>query len=292
MEHNCVQLVTLLVAFVLSFVPFVNCSFSSFEPLTKELFLSRCNNYDYISVQRIRCDSLWEDFLVAFQCPFSDCTYVSDQKKYEDFVSLIPPTTPSNKTMFFSGGTKDAAYNIGTKCVDKNTIQTTLLGQIFDDVSWCCARNGQLDDHCSQNQTCTTQTGRLFWSQASHVFAQNATGYTVVTLNGSSDNQPYPVNSIFTTVEVPSLTSNVISMTAIIAYDKDNEGDFKQRWRCNSQGSRLSDLEADLVNKGIRYNCTDDIWFSSDACNSATISKLSVSSIILLLITLYQNLST
>ncbi|XP_071830899.1 ADP-ribosyl cyclase/cyclic ADP-ribose hydrolase-like isoform X2 [Apostichopus japonicus] len=266
---------------------FVQCCYSvaEYESLTKELFLKRCKEFDDRGGS---CESLWTEFLRAFECPSTDCSYVSSHTKYENYVALMPPTTPKNKTMFFSGRTKDAAYNIGKNCVHKDTIQMTLLGHIFDEVSWCCSRNGHLDDICSQDKTCTDETAKLFWSQASHVYAENATGYTAVVLNGSSTRPPYPENSIFTNVEVPGLTSNVVSMTAILVYDMNDRGNFIQTWRCNSQGSRLSDLQVALTKKNIQYNCTDDLWFSSEECNSAIISTPFNTSLVVLMILLQQ----
>lgn len=43
------------------------------------------------------CESLWTEFLRAFECPSTDCSYVSSHTKYENYVALMPPTTPKNK---------------------------------------------------------------------------------------------------------------------------------------------------------------------------------------------------
>lgn len=281
-NHNSysTQLLQLFLSFMLAEV-IISSNVAEEEILSKETFFERCRTASPGLRTGLTCEQLWAIFQRVFECPSSDCTPITDDSAYKEFVEQIPPTTPANRTLFYSGGTKVAAYNIGKKCIDKLTIQMTFLGQLFDDLKWCCVRNGSVDTQCSADDSCTSVTLNKFWTQASELFAKNASMHTAVILNGSGSAPPYREDSIFTTTEVPSLTSSVISMTAILVYENDQ---VKKRWTCSSPDSRLPDLHVALARKNIQYNCTDDYWYSSEQCSSANSLSMAIWMLSLILV--------
>ncbi|XP_060768031.1 ADP-ribosyl cyclase/cyclic ADP-ribose hydrolase 1 isoform X5 [Neoarius graeffei] len=152
----------------------------------KNVVMKRCETYlkenEHMSREN-DCKIIWGAFEQAYI--MRDPCDVPPEA-YEPLINSIKQDVACN-TMLFWSKTKIMAHAFTDKRDCLVTVEDTLLGYLFDDLTWCSKNESKetFTTDCPGWSDCQNNPVRSFWIQASTNFAATACGNVSVMLNGS-----------------------------------------------------------------------------------------------------------
>ncbi|XP_041670513.1 ADP-ribosyl cyclase/cyclic ADP-ribose hydrolase 1-like isoform X1 [Cheilinus undulatus] len=211
----------------------------------KDTFVKKCLAYKN---EPKTCEKMWVTFQKA---------YVGKQSKevlpanYETLLKDHPYTHPCDKTMLWSGVSREAGRDLvheftATKKIYL-TLEDTWLGKTLDGLSWCGKKNSKETFTACEKEKPNPVFS--FWVKASEKMAQYACGEVTVMLDGSRREQPLSDKSILVATEIPNLQTPKVTKLMVVLLVKKNEN------QCNKQ--TLKDLKKKLDEKKIAYSCKE-----------------------------------
>ncbi|XP_035424886.1 ADP-ribosyl cyclase/cyclic ADP-ribose hydrolase 1 isoform X1 [Cygnus atratus] len=179
----------------------------------REIVLGRC--YSYLAERHpalgrdTDCLKIWESFKYAFIYK-NPCNTTAED--YQPLMELAGHPIPCNKSLFWSK-TNDLAHRYTKSSHNLLTLEDSLLGYMFDGVSWCGdpSAPGINYESCPKRSECESNPVSVFWKMASKRFAEAACGVVQVMLNGSIEAGAFRSSSIFGSIEVFNLNPNKVS---------------------------------------------------------------------------------
>uniref|UniRef100_A0A8B9VI20 ADP-ribosyl cyclase/cyclic ADP-ribose hydrolase n=1 Tax=Anas zonorhyncha TaxID=75864 RepID=A0A8B9VI20_9AVES len=155
------------------------------------------------------CLKIWESLKYAFIYK-NPCNTTAED--YQPLMELASHPIPCNKSLFWSK-TNDLAHRYTKSSHGFLTLEDTLLGYMFDGVSWCGDPSvpGINYESCPKRSECESNPGSVFWKTASKRFAEAACGVVQVMLNGSIEAGAFRSSSIFGSIEVFNLNPDKVS---------------------------------------------------------------------------------
>ncbi|EOB03210.1 ADP-ribosyl cyclase 1, partial [Anas platyrhynchos] len=178
----------------------------------REIVLGRC--YSYLAERHpalgdTDCLKIWESLKYAFIYK-NPCNTTAED--YQPLMELASHPIPCNKSLFWSK-TNDLAHRYTKSSHGFLTLEDTLLGYMFDGVSWCGDPSvpGINYESCPKRSECESNPGSVFWKTASKRFAEAACGVVQVMLNGSIEAGAFRSSSIFGSIEVFNLNPDKVS---------------------------------------------------------------------------------
>uniref|UniRef100_W5MUE2 ADP-ribosyl cyclase/cyclic ADP-ribose hydrolase n=1 Tax=Lepisosteus oculatus TaxID=7918 RepID=W5MUE2_LEPOC len=224
----------------------------------KEIIIGRC--YSYVKIvhpsSRYNCEEIWRDFQDAVLNKGPCNVHVED---YDKLFQTAKQTLPCNKLLFWSQ-THEFVHSLSAVTHLFITLEDTLIGYMFNDLTWCGQTNhtGFDFNSCPEWSTCEHHPVSSLWKKASEYFAYSSCGNITVMLNGSIE-KAFNKESMFGSVEINSLDPRKINHVNIKVID-DLEGPFREP--CTS-GSIL-DLIKILQNRGFQWTCTENEMMKPD----------------------------
>ncbi|XP_006877933.1 PREDICTED: ADP-ribosyl cyclase 1-like [Chrysochloris asiatica] len=195
----------------------------------------------------MNCEEIWKAFTNAFLSK-NPCKIAEED--YQPLIKMVKQSLPCNKILFWSK-TKTLAHDYTKDHKDMFTLENTLLGYMFDNLTWC-GDAGKTEMNYKSCPVCSSSAVNVFWKAASKALAETACGVVYVMLSGSIKNAFDP-NSVFGSVEVVNLNPNKVrSLQAWVMTDIGGVA------RDSCSGSSINELESILKQKSIQFTCLDD----------------------------------
>ncbi|XP_069488034.1 ADP-ribosyl cyclase/cyclic ADP-ribose hydrolase 1-like isoform X2 [Ambystoma mexicanum] len=221
-----------------------------------EIILGRCDDYVMFVNPGVRnkdCRKLYQLFKASVM-KRNQCNITTVD--YEELFQFSSSPIPCNQSLLWSK-TSDLAHLYAKSVPNILTLEDTLLGYVANRLSWCghSSNSGWNYKSCPARYECDNNPVSAFWRTASAHFAKQACGVVHVMLNGSIPAGAIKPDSIFSSVEVPSLDPVRISEVRIWVMDNIDGPD---RNSCSSKNQ--TDLEAKLLERNISSICVDNYW--------------------------------
>ncbi|XP_060768028.1 ADP-ribosyl cyclase/cyclic ADP-ribose hydrolase 1 isoform X2 [Neoarius graeffei] len=234
----------------------------------KNVVMKRCETYlkenEHMSREN-DCKIIWGAFEQAYI--MRDPCDVPPEA-YEPLINSIKQDVACN-TMLFWSKTKIMAHAFTDKRDCLVTVEDTLLGYLFDDLTWCSKNESKetFTTDCPGWSDCQNNPVRSFWIQASTNFAATACGNVSVMLNGSVEAPFSPTSSVGGNDESQTMKKKYQKITKIklgspvvmvardewrTILDSNKTTLYLTRTACNH--SSLHILQSALDTK-ITYNC-------------------------------------
>lgn len=226
-----------------------------------EIFLGRCHEYQQVMRPDLfvngskDCNDLLRLFNEAYR--YKDPCNVTVES-FEPFVLAAKHDIyTQDRTLYWSGDVTPLVFEYSAEGRRLTTIRDTLAGYILKNLEkWC----GQLEDpginivSCPGLTECLLQAQSSCWKSLSRSFALQVEGSVRVMLNGSNG-RAYIANSYFGLYELPYLDSTRNPIVYVQLVHNIDEPDFIRE---TCQNGTLLNLKADVEQKNIVFNCTDD----------------------------------
>ncbi|ELU00357.1 hypothetical protein CAPTEDRAFT_165703 [Capitella teleta] len=225
----------------------------------REIFMGRCWEYQrfiapvMFKASGIDCQALFDSFAKAF-VGMAPCGDVPPEA-YDQLVEASSMELPPDTSLFWSGD-YFLAQNIANRGQRMFTLESTLIGYIMNDLTWCGQRQspGINFDTCPLFATCENHVMASLWVNALERYAAQASGVVTVLLNGSrADGEAFRNNSFFAMHELPNLSSEKVDYLRVwVAHDLD----VPSTETCETGSLKL--LAKIAEEKGIGYECEDN----------------------------------
>ncbi|KAM4544254.1 ADP-ribosyl cyclase/cyclic ADP-ribose hydrolase 1-like isoform 1-T1 [Fundulus diaphanus] len=225
----------------------------------KREFMGRCQKF-----KGANCRTIWDAFQQAYVN--KDPCEVPPEA-YDPVIAAAPMESACNTFMFWSK-TKDVVHDFTRKNNSFKTLEDFLLGSVLDDLVWCGKKGSDetFKIGCPGWTECEKNPVSSFWNRISAAFADLACGNVTVMLNGSLPT-PFDEGSTFASVELKRFKfPRVTHLTVVLVIQKNSER--------NCSNESLQKLKKEVLDKGIRYNCSAVTESHLKACASDT-AKLS-----------------
>ncbi|XP_017314713.2 ADP-ribosyl cyclase/cyclic ADP-ribose hydrolase 1 isoform X1 [Ictalurus punctatus] len=224
----------------------------------KNVVITRCETYlkeNGNMSGKNDCEIIWRAFEQAY-IGKDPCDVPPDA--YDPLINSVKQDVACN-TMLFWSKTKTMvhAFTDNRDCLV--TLEDTLLGFLFDELTWC-SKNESKETFTTDCPRCQNNPVRSFWIRASANFAANVScGNVSAMLNGSLE-APFSSTSVFGSVEVKNLDPDKVAGLTVLLVTKDTD-----TTTCNH--SSLNMLQTTLDTK-IAYNCREVPYSTVEGCIS------------------------
>ncbi|XP_049319586.1 ADP-ribosyl cyclase/cyclic ADP-ribose hydrolase 1-like [Astyanax mexicanus] len=230
------------------------------EEELKSTVVGRCETYlkehsDISSVNN--CERIWDTFHQAYVGK-DPCDVPPEA--YDPLIKSITQHVACSRMLFWSR-TKDMVHAFTDKRECLFTVEDTLLGFLFDELTWCSKIDSKetFTTDCPGWGDCENNTVRSFWIRASLNFAVTACGNVSAMLNGSLES-PFSTTSVFGSVEVKNLDPDKVDSLTVLLVAKETDPST-----CESPS--FQDLKSTL-NPNIAYNCRQVPYNRVEGCIS------------------------
>ncbi|KAM9826881.1 ADP-ribosyl cyclase/cyclic ADP-ribose hydrolase 1-like [Neosynchiropus ocellatus] len=218
-------------------------------------FISTCEEFGGYD-----CEAVWQEFEKAYVGK-DPCSVPPEA--YGDLMEAAPFKAICNNVMLWSK-TKDIVSEMTQRRKCFTQLESTMLGTALDNKVWC-GREGSKETFtrsCPKWDECVNNPQRSFWMKASASFAESACGDVTVLLNGSRE-APFDPNSIFGSVELPTLSAPAVkSLTVVLVTNTNPES--------TCVNPSLKTIDDNVTQKGIRYGCKEVLRSRISDCASDT----------------------
>ncbi|KAL7835230.1 hypothetical protein SRHO_G00275770 [Serrasalmus rhombeus] len=250
--------VVVVVVVVLAIV--LGLTLTRYSDHLRSTVIGRCESFlkKHTDVSRVNdCERIWGAFEEAYVGK-DPCEVPAEA--YDPLISSVTQHVICG-TMLFWSKTKAMAHAFTDNRECLVTLEDTLLGFVFDELTWC-SKNGSKETFttdCPGWSECQNNPVRSFWIRASANFAATSCGNVSAMLNGSLES-PFSSTSVFGSVEVKSFDPNKVDDLTILLVTKETD-----TTTCAS--SSFQSLRSALDPK-IAYNCREVPYNRVENCIS------------------------
>ncbi|XP_066540343.1 ADP-ribosyl cyclase/cyclic ADP-ribose hydrolase 1-like [Hoplias malabaricus] len=189
----------------------------------KDTVISRCKTYlkEYANLTSVNdCERIWGAFEQAYLG--KDPCEVHPEA-YDPLINSVTDHVFCG-TMLFWSKTKTVVHEFTDNRECLFTLEDTLLGFLFDELTWCSKNNSQeiFTTGCPGWSECVNNPVRSFWIRASANFAVTACGNVSAMLNGSLE-LPFSTTGVFGSIEVKNLDPNKVDGLTVLLVTKETD---------------------------------------------------------------------
>ncbi|XP_072514685.1 ADP-ribosyl cyclase/cyclic ADP-ribose hydrolase 1-like [Salminus brasiliensis] len=226
----------------------------------RKIVVGRCETYlkQHSNLSRVNnCETIWETFQQAYVGK-DPCDVPPEA--YDPLIKSVTQHVACSKMLFWSKTkTMVHAFTVNRECL--LTLEDTLLGFLFDELTWCSKTGSKetFTTDCPAWGDCENNPARSFWIKASANFATVSCGNVSAMLNGSLES-PFSSTSVFGSVEVKNLDPDKVDSLTVFLVTRETD-----TTTCAS--SSFQSLKSAL-DPNIAYNCKEVPYARVEGCIS------------------------